>query len=140
MRLSYLQRHACGGPLAQYLAGSGNSTANDALDDDLRAQLRAFMVRKCAGNVLFLDAKYQEAYDEYAATLDDYQVLFEAIVDVNDAALYMQKQNLLANKGAHSTGPPAITTRTLPILCLNHQRKRQPSWVAGRRCWSCAMR
>ena len=58
------------------------------------------MVRKSDGNTLFLEGKYAEAYDVYAATLDDYNVLFEAIVDVNDAMIFLQKQNLLANKGA----------------------------------------
>jgi hypothetical protein len=38
--LSPLQQLACGGPLLQFLSGTGNSTANDALDDDLRAQVR----------------------------------------------------------------------------------------------------
>ena len=37
--LSPLQQLACGGPLLQFLSGTGNSTANDALDDDLRAQV-----------------------------------------------------------------------------------------------------
>ena len=53
-----------------------------------------------------------QAYDIYAATLEDYDVLFEAIVDVNDSMIFLQKQNLLSNKGA----PPPHPTLPCPAL------------------------
>ena len=107
------------------------------------SQLRAFMVRKSDGNTLFLDGKYAEAYDVYAATLDDYNVLFEAIVDVNDAMIFLQKQNLLANKGACRGFIRMAFPLSTPISFLSTpslQRKRRRSWVVGRRPWACATR